>query len=283
MSFSTTTFRKITQDKLGISEPDPMHFGNGANPKSDKNWSNANWLKSRFHFNFAEWSGGPSSFGMLRVLNDDLVQPQRGFGTHGHANAEICTYVVDGELTHKDSMGTAETLSRGSIQFMTAGKGVRHSEFNNHPTTPLRFIQIWIVPRKNGLPPNYGSLRGDPADNSMRLNKWAWLVGDVSDKKAADVPVRINQDVNFYVTELDGGASDALTFDIAAGRQAYVLQIEGATRYAPTDDASNDTNSVQLTRHEAATVIGPAKFALSPLEPSTNGNSHVLVLEMQKI
>merc|ERR1712216_814798 len=102
-----------------------------------------------------------SNFGVLRVLNDDLVQPARGFGAHPHRNTEICTYVVEGDLTHKDSMGTAGTLTRGAIQFMTAGSGVTHSEHNRSPDKPLRFIQMWINTRENGLAPNYGSAVGD--------------------------------------------------------------------------------------------------------------------------
>lgn len=109
-------------------------------------WDAPNWLTSRFHFSFAEWSEGKPSFGVLRVLNDDRVQPSRGFGTHGHANMEIITYIVEGELTHQDSMGTAETLGRGAVQFMTAGHGVRHSEHNHSPDKPLRFIQVSSCP-----------------------------------------------------------------------------------------------------------------------------------------
>lgn len=100
----------------------PAWFGNPGNENNPK-WTNANWLKSRFHFSFAEYNNPKNSnFGVLRVMNDDLVQPSRGFGTHGHREMEICTYVVNGELTHKDSMGTQESLGKGSIQFMTAGE-----------------------------------------------------------------------------------------------------------------------------------------------------------------
>ena len=97
--------RKVPADRLFVSEPPPEWFGNPANPSGDKRgWTNANWLKSRFHFSFAEYNNHKNSeFGVLRVMNDDLVQPKRGFGTHGHQNMEICTYIVEGSLTHKDS------------------------------------------------------------------------------------------------------------------------------------------------------------------------------------
>jgi len=115
--------RKIPETKLGVSEPPPSWFGNRENERGNGKWTNANWLKSRFHFSFAEYSNPRNlNFGVLRVMNDDLVQPDRGFGEHPHRDVEICTYVVEGKLTHKDSMGTAETLGRGAIQFMTAGQ-----------------------------------------------------------------------------------------------------------------------------------------------------------------
>ena len=136
----------IPNEKLFVSEPNPYMFGNGANPGFDPAWTNVNWLKSRFHFSFAEYHNYENlDFGVLRVMNDDLVQPKRGFGTHPHQNAEIVTYVVNGELTHEDSMGTSESLGRGSIQFMSAGSGIEHSE-TNAGDKPLRFIQTWIKP-----------------------------------------------------------------------------------------------------------------------------------------
>eukprot|EP00494_Astrolonche_serrata_P033027 UN33296 len=161
MSSSVSSLKKIAAKNLYVSEPNPIYFGNPANAlKTDLKklrWTNQNWLKSRFHFSFAEYRDSErSNFGVLRVLNDDLVQPKRGFGEHPHRNMEICTYVVEGELTHKDSMGTAESLGRGSVQFMTAGTGVRHSE-KNAGNVPVRFLQMWISPRSSGLKPNYGS------------------------------------------------------------------------------------------------------------------------------
>ena len=193
------------------SEPNPSWFGNEANPApgDDASWTNSNWLKSRFHFSFAEHRSGRSNFGPLRVLNDDLVQPNRGFGTHPHANMEIVTYIVDGFLTHKDTMGTAETLTNGDVQFMTAGRGIRHSEHNLNKQRPLRFIQMWFLPRRQGLPPNYGSMKGDA---SARRNKWHHILTDVrSDVDDTDVPIKINQDVNMFVTELEAVSYTHLT------------------------------------------------------------------------
>ena len=132
------TFLHIPESILYVSEPQPRMFGNSAN-ETNAGWSNKNWLKSRFHFSFAEYRNPKNSqFGCLRVMNDDLVQAHRGFGTHGHRDMEIVTYVVEGQLTH-DGIGGEETLGRGSVQFMTAGTGIRHSEHNLNKTKPLRF------------------------------------------------------------------------------------------------------------------------------------------------
>lgn len=137
---------------LFVSEPNPSWFGNGPNEKRPT-WTNDNWLKSRFHFSFAEYSNAANAqFGPLRVMNDDLVQPLRGFGTHPHRDAEIMTYVVEGALTHEDSLGNTGEVRRGGLQYMSAGSGVRHSEYN-HGEVPLRFIQCWVNPDKSGVAP----------------------------------------------------------------------------------------------------------------------------------
>jgi len=262
--------KKVPQGMLGVSEPDPRMFGNARNERTNPSWSNQNWLKSRFHFSFAEYhNSANTNFGVLRVMNDDLVQPKRGFGEHSHRDAEICTYVVKGELTHKDSMGTAETLSDGAIQFMTAGRGVRHSE-HNLSGKPLRFIQMWLTPRRRGLPSNYGSDRGD---KRKRLAGWHHVVSDVENKQVK-AAVQINADANMFVTELAAGASRTLS--IAEGRQAYLLCIDGSPRIhdAGGDGASCGVEGVSLDRHDAAELKGP-------LDLSISGASHLLVVEMK--
>jgi redox-sensitive bicupin YhaK (pirin superfamily) len=257
------------------------------------NWTNKNWLKSSkfavfsrllfyiyvpfycnigFHFSFAEYNNPRNTeFGVLRVMNDDLVQPNRGFGEHPHRDAEICTYVVDGNLTHQDSMGTQETLTRGAVQFMTAGRGVSHSEYNQHPSEPLRFIQMWITPRSRGLDPNYGSYS---STEDQRLNQWAHLVSDIRNDAAA-CNVKVQQDVNIFVTELEPGRD--LTLNLESDRQAYTLCIEGAVNIAAGSE------EVSLAQHDASELYGEGgtPFIFRNAENSAKV-AHVLVVEMQR-
>ncbi|CAE7374867.1 unnamed protein product [Symbiodinium microadriaticum] len=241
----------ITESRLFASEPDPRWFGNPRNPADTtaEGWTNQNWLKSRFHFSFAEYHEGPSNFGVLRVMNDDLVQGERGFGEHPHRDMEIMTFIVDGELTHKDSKGNEETLGRGAIQFMTAGTGIYHSE-HNLAKKPLRFIQCWVVPRKRGLKPNYGSSLGGPEAAADRRDKWAHMVSDEMSSVATQI--KIHQDCNVFCTELSPGKTSPL-LSIAAGRQAYMLCVEGELR----------CGKQSLQRHDAAEVKGPLELELS--------------------
>ena len=255
--------RKIPNSKLFVSEPPPSWFGNPENPSPDTRapgWNNDNWLKSRFHFSFAEYNNQANAdFGVLRVMNDDLVQPTRGFGTHGHANMEIVTYIVEGSLTHKDSMGTSETLGRGAVQFMTAGKGVRHSEHNLDKNKPLRFIQMWLVPNAGGLAPNYGS---HVTDSSSRADKWCHVVSPVTGAGPAGgtAPVQINQDANIRVAELSPGFT--LPLSVGAGRQAYLLCMEGSAG--------------DLSKHDAAELSAGAELSLT----AGSEGAHLLVVEM---
>lgn len=250
---SGAPMRVVPRDRLFVSEPPPQWFGNGPNPgRAAAGWTNENWLKSRFHFNFAEYRDGPPNFGCLRVMNDDLVQPDRGFGEHPHRDMEIMTFIVEGNLTHKDSMGTKETLGRGSVQFMTAGSGIRHSEYNLEKDKPLRFVQCWISPRRRGLRPNYGSMIGDEAAADARRNAWAQLAGDADAGSTA--PVAIHQDCNVFVAELEPGKA-APALELGSGRQGYLLCVEGGAA-APAGGAA-------LRRHDGAELKGPVSLELS--------------------
>ena len=179
----------------------------------------SNWLNSWFHFSFAEYCNPKRiQFGALRVINDDLIKAGTGFGTHPHKDMEIISYVVDGELTHGDSMGNHRVLGRGQVQYMSAGRGVTHSEYNNGTQT-TRLLQIWILPDNKGYNPRYGDYAFDWAD---RENQWLHLVSGEQGK----APVKIHQDANLYALSL--APNQSIHFEIQQRRQAYLVLIEGS-------------------------------------------------------
>jgi redox-sensitive bicupin YhaK (pirin superfamily) len=217
------------------------------------------WLDSHFHFSFAEYHNPKNvHFGVLRVLNDDMVQAGTGFDTHPHKNMEIISYVVEGELTHADSMHNAEALSRGQVQYMSAGTGVQHSEHNRGKTL-LRFLQIWILPDKDGYQPNYGSCRFALED---RQDKWLHIATGAENENP-DAPIQIHADINAYAAILEKGPLD---FKVGPGRQAYLVMIEG----------SGDVNGTRLSTRDALEIV-EENVAVAPTE-----SAHVLIIEMAK-
>ena len=218
------------------------------------------WLDSHFHFSFADYYNPKNiNFGVLRVLNDDLVQPGTGFDTHPHKNMEILSYVVDGALTHADSMQNQETLSRGQVQYMSAGTGVYHSEYNMGDKR-LRFLQIWILPDKDGYPPSYGDYRFD-----WREREDAWLpIATMYGNTASRAPICVHADVNVYVTVLEPDHS--LDFTVAPGRQAYMVLIEGEA----------DVNGISMNMRDAMEIVE------ENITISAKTQAHVIVLEMAK-
>jgi redox-sensitive bicupin YhaK (pirin superfamily) len=181
------------------------------------------WLDSRHHFSFAEYYNPDNmQFGDLRVLNDDWVKPGKGFDMHPHKNMEILSYVVRGELAHGDSMGNKSSLTRGQVQYMSAGTGIVHSEYNNREDDPLRFLQIWILPDQNGYAPNYGEYRFDFEE---RINRWLPIAAGVNNADNG-APIRIHADIYAFAAVLTRGGE--LEFIVSPGRQAYMVLIEGA-------------------------------------------------------
>ncbi len=217
--------------------------------------SDLGWLNSHFHFSFAEYyNPGNMNFGVMRVLNDDLIAPHTGFDTHPHHDMEIISYIVDGTLTHADSMRNEHELTRGEVQYMSAGTGVYHSEHNKGDTT-TRILQIWILPDRQGHTPNYGELR---FDWDARKGKWLHMVSS----KAGTAPVKINQDANFYSLFLAEGKQ--ASFDVAEDRQAYLVQIEG----------ESIINDIYFHERDALESIGES------LSLTAAKDSHYLVIEM---
>ncbi|MDR1603599.1 MAG: pirin family protein [Gracilibacteraceae bacterium] len=219
------------------------------------------WLDSRHHFSFDQYYNPANmNFGVLRVLNDDRVQAGEGFDTHPHRDMEIISYVVEGELTHRDSMGNARTLTRGQVQYMSAGTGVFHSELNLGSDL-LRFLQIWFPPDRAGYQPNYGDFPFVFAD---RLGRWLPLATSYQNEDSA-APIRIHADVNLFAGVAPAGGE--LDFSLRRGRQAYVVNIEGCTAVGALTLQPGD--ALELMEEEA-------RFR-------ANGDfSHLLLIEMKK-
>ena len=183
---------------------------------ADRGDSKFSWLNSQHTFSFGGYRD-PQNMGFsdLRVINEDRVVPGAGFGTHGHRDMEIISYVLEGELAHKDSMGTGSVIRPGDLQRMSAGTGVSHSEMNYSQENPVHFLQIWILPEAKGLAPGYEQKHFAPVE---RQDRWR-LIGS---RDGRDGSVTIHQDVSLYTATLS--ADTELTYDLAAGRRAW-LQI----------------------------------------------------------
>ncbi|MDR2909233.1 MAG: pirin family protein [Oscillospiraceae bacterium] len=217
------------------------------------------WLDSHFHFSFAEYRNPKNiRFGVLRVFNDDIVQAQTGFDTHPHQDMEIISYVVRGELSHKDSMGNSHTLTRGQAQYMSAGTGVFHSEHNWQDKDELRFMQIWVFPDKRGYKPNYGDYKFKLED---RLDKWLPLATGY-DNKGSDAPIKVHQNINAYATIL--GAGKSIDFKVGGDRQAYMACLEGEA----------DIGGIHLNTRDALEIVR------EDVTVTTENGCHLFIIEM---
>ncbi len=184
----------------------------------ERGHANHGWLDTRFSFSFADYYDSRfMGFRSLRVINEDYVEPAQGFPTHGHRDMEIVTYVIEGELSHRDSMGNGETIRPHEVQRMTAGTGVLHSEYSS-PTDKTHLLQIWLLPEKQNLQPSYEQKLFPPEEKQGKLRLVASRGGD-------DGSVHINQDVRLYASLLSAG--EAVTHELAAGRHAWVQLISG--------------------------------------------------------
>lgn len=218
--------------------------------------SQLGWLNSWFHFSFAEYyNPGNMHFGSLRVVNDDLIAPHSGFDTHPHENMEIITYVVNGQLTHGDSMNHQRTLHRGEVQYMSAGTGVFHSEMNQGEEE-LRLLQIWIFPDKDNYPPQYGDYLFPWED---RKNRWLHIVSGEN----GDAPIKIHQDMNIYASQILDERT--LRFEFGHDRQGYFIVIEG--------DAA--VNGQFIGTRDAAEIQREVS-----IEVTASPNAHVILFDM---
>jgi quercetin 2,3-dioxygenase len=199
---------------------------------ADRGHFDHGWLDTRHTFSFGDYQD-PRHMGFraLRVINEDRVRPGEGFGTHGHRDMEILSYVLEGGLAHKDSMGNGSVISPGDVQYMSAGTGVRHSEFNASQTDPVHFYQIWILPQENGLTPQYGEKRFDDAAKRGKLRLVASGAGE-------DGAIGIRQDARVYATVL--GPGESATLELAPKRHLWTQVLRGSAEVNGESVAAGD-------------------------------------------
>jgi redox-sensitive bicupin YhaK (pirin superfamily) len=216
---------------------------------NDRGHANHGWLDTYHSFSFADyydpqWMG----FGPLRVINDDLVMPGMGFGTHPHRDMEIITYILSGSLEHKDSMGNGRIIRPGEVQYMSAGSGVKHSEFNPSKDEAVHLLQVWIQPDAKGVKPRYAekSIQDAPV-GQLQL---------VTSKTGRDNSIAIHQDADLWIARLDAG--NRVTHPLAQGRQAWLHVAEGEV----------SVNGKTLSGGDAVAVTAETKLDLNAVKPS---------------
>ena len=229
-------------------------------PAQERGAADLGWLKSFHTFSFGRYiDRSHMGFGSLRVINDDIVAPGQGFGMHEHDNMEIITYVLSGALEHKDSMGNGSIIKPGNIQYMSAGSGVAHSEFNPSATDPVHLLQIWIIPSVRDAAPAYAEKHVSDADKKGRLCLLA-----SSDGREGSLKIR--QDADMYATLLNG--SDSITHHVKPGRQVWLhvargsVQLNGQNLSAGDGAAVTDENITLSQGHDADMLL----FDMAPLQ-----------------
>lgn len=219
--------------------------------------ANHGWLNSHHSFSFGSYHDPKHmGFGPLLVINEDRVTPGQGFGTHGHRDMEIISYVLDGALEHKDSMGTGSVLHYGDVQRMSAGSGVRHSEFNHSQTDGLHFLQIWIQPNVTGIAPSYEEKHFSPETKQGKLR----LVASSDGRQGS---VLIHQNASIYASIMKEG--DALEHAIDEGRTAYVHLIRGSLVVNGTPLKAGDALKLTQEAKVSFTQAEDAEFLLFDL------------------
>ncbi len=211
----------------------------------ERGLANFGWLNSRHTFSFGHYHDPRfMGFGPLRVINEDRVLPGKGFDTHGHSDMEIISYVLDGALEHEDSLGNGSVIRPGDVQRMSAGTGVRHSEFNASDSDPVHFLQIWVLPEEKGLTPSYEqkTFTSDEKRGNLRL---------VGSRDGREGSVTIHQDVDLYAALLADG--ETVSHALAAGRKSWVQVARGSVVL----------NEEQLYPGDGVAIEGPVTVALT--------------------
>jgi redox-sensitive bicupin YhaK (pirin superfamily) len=220
---------------------------------NDRGYADHGWLKSFHSFSFADYHDpAQMGFGPLRVINDDCVAAGQGFGTHGHRDMEIISYVLEGTLAHKDSMGNGSNLNYGKVQRMSAGTGVRHSEFNHSKTEPVHFLQIWIEPNVTGIEPSYEEKN---FSQESKVGKLCLIAS--SDGRSNSV--LIHQDAAVYASILE--ANDSIEYNLVAGRGVYLhiisgqLAVNGVELFAGDGLKITDGHRITIEKAEKAEFL----------------------------
>ena len=218
----------------------------------ERGYADHGWLRSFHSFSFADYHDPRHmGYGALRVINEDRVKAGMGFGTHGHRDMEIISYVLEGALAHKDSMGNGSVIVPGDVQRMSAGTGVRHSEYNEEKAGETHFLQIWIEPAKNGIPPSYEQKHFKAEEKRGRLRL-------IASPDGRDGSVTVHQDALVYAGLIDG--ADKIEYSLPAGRKAYVhvalgeLTVDGEMLKAG-DALKTDASRIVLEQGKRAEVL----------------------------
>ena len=215
-----------------------------------------NWYTAHSHFSYGDYIDPDNErFGVLKALNEFIIQPGYGFTTHPHSDMEIISYCVEGQLTHGDDLGNTNILNHGDAQYLCAGSGITHSELNKMQEHPLRFYQIWILPERKGLTPNYDTRNSSAivVQNQMHQIASGTALGTM----------KINQDANIYIARLKSGKQ--LRFRIADNRQGYLVCIDGKF----------SSNDIKVQHRDALKIWGEHELSITALE-----DSHFLMIEM---
>ena len=208
--------------------------------KSDEHYRNQNdWLDTTHHFSFGDYYNPEKmNFGPLRVFNDDAIKPATGFGFHQHHDMEIVTYVIDGELEHKDNTGNNGVIYPGEVQRMTAGSGIMHSEYNHSSQKPLRLLQMWVLPNKKSLKPSWEQRKFSKEE---ALNKFLPVI--TPENSENEKTLNIHQDASFYIATLT--PDKEISYDLKDHRKAYVFVINGEVTLNHNHMESRDAAKVE--------------------------------------
>jgi len=228
-------------------------------PSAARGHANHGWLDTYYSFSFSNYYD-PKHMGFrdLRVINEDRVSAGRGFGSHPHRDMEIITYIIEGQLSHRDSTGTEATIRQNDVQRMSAGTGVTHSEYNNS-ANPVHLLQIWIMPEADGLQPSYEDRTFPREEKQDRLRL-------IASRDGRDGSTRINQDASVYASLLDSGKS--LELDLKAGRHAWVQLVSGEL----------EVNGTRLVKGDGAAISDESKLALASV--GGNGAAEFLLFDL---